>query len=139
MNTNDFSKCKVGDKLWGFGYGEVTVVENTQYAGNLRVETVTGETLTYLKIQPAERQMLYFSNPNIIAPPEPKRLPDYKPGEWIAVWDNYGDEPKIKRFWKMSEKLLRDKPLIFTIDRQRFANYCTIGELPEVLAKWGEK
>lgn len=138
MNTNDFTKCRFGEKLWAFGHGEVTVCENTQYTGDLIVKNTTGERLTYLKIQPVERQMLYFSNPNIIAPPEPVRLPGYKDGEWVAVWDDDFHGPCIRQFKSFSENRRINTDDRFSTSCT-WGNHCAIAELPEVLAKWGEK
>jgi hypothetical protein len=71
--------------------------------------------------------------PHIIAPPEPVRLPDYKPGEWIAVWDDGDRSPVLSEFCGFSSAR------IHTQFGASWSNHCSLSELPEVLAKWGER
>ncbi len=144
MNTNDFSKCKVGDKLWSIQLGECVVESTTSTSitgypimvgANGRICAYTIHAKFYNE---DSQQSLFFSNPNIIAPPEPVRLPDYKPGEWVAVWD-YGDSgPCIRQFNSFSEnRRINTTDIFFT--SCTWGNHCSLSELPEVLAKWGEK
>jgi hypothetical protein len=109
-NTNDFSKCKVGDKLWCIQLGECVVIciypnekqlvcassEDSSHTADFQMDGKTARS--------HKRQSLFFSNPNIQAPPEPVRLPDYKPGEWIAVWDYGHSGPFIRRFRSFAEE-----------------------------------
>lgn len=137
MNTNDFSKCKVGDKLWDHVRGcECTVYRNEINEDAILVES-RGSGYWFRKLQNPIRQSLFFAKPEIIAPPEPIRLPDYKPGEWIAVWDDCDNGPCIRQFRSFSENRR-----INTCDRFftscAWGNHCSLSELPEVLAKLGE-
>jgi hypothetical protein len=142
-NTNDFSKCKVGDKLWCIQLGDCAVIEikNTSFDYRLKLRNSNGREETYTfegrRDLADVQQSIFFSNPNIIAPPEPIRLPDYKPGEWIAVWDYGHSGPFIRRFRSFAEEAV-----VLTIDSCSsisWDNHCALSELPEVLAKWGEK
>lgn len=136
MNTNDFSKCRVGDKLWSIQLGDCIVSELT--LSEICVISDNGIYEYYYfdgKFSSADKyQSLFFSNPNIIAPPEPPRLPDYKPGQWIAVWGC--SLPKIQKFVKFSnEECMTENNRGAWI---KWDNHCTLEELPEVLARWGE-
>lgn len=141
MNTNDFSKCKIGDKLWSIQLGDCKIVHrdlpNQTYPisveGNSRGCMYTKDGKFELT---DKHQSLFFSNPNIIAPPEPPRMPDYKPGQWIAVWDKL--PPNIRKFLRFVNG---NSAICETHTRHEifWPNHCTIEELPEVLAKWGEK
>ena len=103
-NTNDFSKCKVGDKLWCIQLGECTVDEISDHLvtvysnGALSSFFLNGFALAH-----DVHQSLFFAAPHIIAPPEPVRLPDYTPGEWIVVWDDSDNGPCIRQFKSYSE------------------------------------
>ena len=140
-NTNDFSKCKVGDKLWSIQLGdcEILSVTNTELQYPILVCGESRRRCTYTRAgmfyQDDINQSLFFSNPNIIAPPEPPRLPDYKEGQWIAVWGC--SLPKIQKFVKFSnEECMTENDHGAWI---KWENHCTLEELPEVLAKWGER
>lgn len=142
MNTNDFSKCRVGDKLWSIQLGDCIVSELT--LSEICVISDNGIYEYYYfdgKFSSADKyQSLFFSNPNIIAPPEPPRLPDYKPGQWIAVWNDMEfDCPIAQRFSYFSITGMcyatnNKEPL-----GRGWMSHCTLEELPEVLAKWGER
>lgn len=132
MNTNDFSKCKVGDKRWHLMYGEVFVLSNRPECEAITLN-VNGSIRNTQKVQNPETQELFFSKPQIIAPPEPIRLPDYKDGEWIAVWDDDSSLPILSRFLKFIRGGVR------TYSNTSWQHSCRLAELPEVLAKWGEK
>ena len=139
MNTNDFSKCRVGDKLWSIQLGDCTVTSNQDTSYPIEIKNSSGFALIYTQFGKYNHsdmhQSLFFSNPNIIAPPEPPRLPDYKPGQWIAVWDTL--LPSIRKFIHFESG---NKAICETQTRHKifWPNYCTLEELPEVLAKWGE-
>lgn len=139
-NSNDFSKCKVGDKLWFYPLDcEVTVTTNNhpeyidvidtvRRGGQYRVVKTTG-------IMPRGHiQVLYFGKPQVIAPPEPPRLPDYKPGQWIAVWDTGNYKPTISKFrgFAVNGRVTTEGALFWD-------HHCSLEELPAVLEKWGEK
>ncbi len=134
MNTNDFSKCKVGDKLWDHVHGCECIVERNDEADRemLLVES-NGNGYWFKKIQNPIKQKLFFSKPEIIAPPEPIRLPDYKKGEWIAVWDGGDSRPVLLRFYGFFGERVQAQ------HGTSWSNHCSLSELPEVLAKWGEK
>ena len=136
MNTNDFSKCKVGDKLWHLMYGEVFVLSNRPECVAI-ILNVNGSIRNTQKVQNPETQELFFSTPQIIAPPEPIRLPDYKQGQWIAVWADGDTRPNLLQFIKFLDGELYGNLSGYTA--VRWKNHCTLSELPEVLAKWGEK
>ena len=137
MNTNDFSKCRVGDKLWCIQIGDCEVSKLTH-----RKIFVVSDDRSHAcfffdgKFEFMDKfQSLYFSNPNIIAPPESPRLPDYKPGQWIAVWGC--SLPKIQKFVKFSnEECMTENDHGAWI---KWDNHCPLEKLPEVLAKWGER
>lgn len=137
MNTNDFSKCRVGDKLWSIQLGDcvVSAIYPSGQPYPIKVanenRVIKGYTFKGLYELNDYHQSLFFSNPNIIAPPEPPSLPDYKPGQWIAVWEEVG-YVSIRRFLRFEgREVISDTATIWP-------NYCTLEELPEVLAKWGE-
>jgi hypothetical protein len=133
MNTNDFSKCDVGTKLWDHVRGCEGTVERNEINENEILVKSNGNGYWFKKIQNPIKQKLFFGKPEIIAPPEPIRLPDYKPGEWIAVWD-YGDRrPVLSEFCGFSGAR------VHTQFGASWDNHCSLAELPEVLAKWGEK
>lgn len=133
-NTNDFSKCKIGDKLWSIQFGECVVkgifpnqiIVMSEYDFGCWSYQLNG-----CFNRKDKQQSLFFSNPNIIAPPEPPRLPDYKPGQWIAVWDV--GLPSLRKFVTFDSGRCIAEP------GSSWQNHCTLEELPEVLAKWGEK
>lgn len=137
MNTNDFSKSKAGDKLWDHVRGcECTVYRNEINEDAILVES-RGNGYWFKKLQNPIRQTLFFSKPEIIAPPEPFRLTDYKPGEWIAVWDYGHSGPFIRKFGSFAEEAV-----VLTIDSRSsisWERHCSLSELPGVLAKWEEK
>ena len=134
MNTNDFSKCKVGDKLWCIQLGECTVDEMSDHL--VRVYS-NGAFITFFLNGFASahdvHQSLFFAEPHIIAPPEPVRLPDYKDGEWIAVWDDDSSLPILSRFLKFIRGGVR------TYSNTSWQHSCRLAELSDVMAKWGEK
>lgn len=143
MNTNDFSKCKVGDKLWCIQLCDCVVISIYPDEKQLVCASIEGSPHTAVfrmdgKAARHKYQSLFFSNPNIIAPPEPVRLPDYKPGEWIAVWCDCDIGPWIRKF-----KSFPEDGGVHTIykksDVSLWDHHCSVEELPEVLAKWGEK
>ena len=144
MNTNDFSKCRVGDKLWCAYFWQHLDVEH-----NCIVTEVTWNSVKVQHIDSAwdiiyrhdqstvKFPTLFFSRPQFIAPPEPPRLPDYKPGQWIAVWDAL--PPAIRQFKSFDN---HGRPFAEGIKGEMghyWKNHCTLEELPEVLAKWGEQ
>lgn len=73
-NTNDFSKCKVGQELWSIEVGDCKFEKITNegifVSNNDNVIFQYNFNGTYLNW--AKNQSLYFSNPNIIAPEKPK-------------------------------------------------------------------
>ena len=141
-NTNDFSKRKIGDKLWSIQLGDCVVSAIFQSGQPYPIKVanengvIKGYTFKGLYEINDYHQSLFFSNPNIIAPPEPVRFPDYKPGQWIAVWEQ--GCPIVRKFARFDGSIilctLPDKS-----DAVAWSNHCTLEELPEVLAKWGEK
>ena len=135
-NTNDFSKCLVGDKLWSIQLGDCFVISLIPIRVRNSNEEIAAYSKSGLYYCTDKHQSLFFSNPNIIAPPEPPRLPDYKPGQWIAVWEQ--GCPIVRKFARFDGSIilctLPDKS-----DAVAWSNHCTLEELPEVLAKWGEK
>lgn len=80
-NTNDFSKAKVGDKLWSIQLGECVVCEiNHAYPRRLfpvlcKNSIRTAEKYTNLGLHGITDtfQSLFWSKPEIIAPEMPKR------------------------------------------------------------------
>lgn len=138
MNTNDFSKCKVGEVLWDHARGsECTVERNNEDEPHILVGS-NGTGWWFSKIQQPERQLLFFSKPQIIAPPEPIRLPDYKEGEWIVVWEHDYSRPDLVHFHSFLDGKLYGILPTWRISAS-YANHCSLADLPEVLAKWGEK
>lgn len=137
-NTNDFSKCKVGDKLWDHVRGCEGTVDRNEINENEILVKSNGNGYWFKKVQNPIKQSLFFAKPEIIAPPEPVRLPDYKPGEWIAVWCDCDIGPWIRKF-----KSFPEDGGVHTIykksDVSLWDHHCSVEELPEVLAKWGEK
>jgi len=138
MNTNDFSKCDVGTKLWDHVRGCEGTVDRNEINENEIIVKSNGNGYWFRKLQDPIKQTLFFSKPEIIAPPEPPRLPDYSDGEWVAVWDNCSHGPCIRQF-----KSFLENRRVNTTDRFSnsctWDNHCALAELPEVLAKWGEK
>ena len=133
MNTNDFSKCKVGVKLWDHVRGcECTVDRNEINEDEIIVKS-NGNGYWFKKVQNPIKQSLFFAKPEIIAPPEPIRLPDYKDGEWIAVWDDDSSLPILSRFLKFIRGGVR------TYSNTSWQHSCRLAELSDVMAKWGEK
>lgn len=86
MNTNDFSKCKVGEKLWSLQLSECVVVEIDEDDDSVRCENTEGARRYYSfdgkYFHEDNFQSLFFSKPEIIAPAkkEPLRL------ECECVW-----------------------------------------------------
>jgi hypothetical protein len=138
MNTNDFSKCDVGTKLWDHVRGCEGTVERNEINENEILVKSNGNGYWFKKLQNPIKQKLFFGKPEIIAPPEPVRLPDYKKGEWIAVWDYGYSGPFIRQF-KSYSKNGRVNTTDGIYSGFTWDNHCAIAELPEVLAKWGEK
>jgi hypothetical protein len=133
MNTNDFSKCKVGDKLWDHVRGCEGTVDRNEINENEILVKSNGNGYWFRKLQDPIKQTLFFSKPEIIAPPEPIRLPDYKDGEWIAVWDDDSSLPILSRFLKFIRGGVR------TYSNTSWQHSCRLAELSDVMAKWGEK
>jgi hypothetical protein len=84
-NTNDFSGCKPGEKLWsGDRWGYVTV--DKILGGIIYVKDSAGvRVAAYSCIQPKDEQRLFFSRPKMEAPEEPIRLPNLYPGALVKV------------------------------------------------------
>ena len=133
MNTNDFSKCKVGDKLWDHVRGCEGTVDRNEINENEILVKSNGNGYWFKKVQNPIKQSLFFAKPEIIAPPEPIRLPDYKDGEWIAVWDDDSSLPILSRFLKFIRGGVR------TYSNTSWQHSCRLAELSDVMAKWGEK
>lgn len=144
MNTNDFSKSRVGDKLWSIysNYGhdletncKIVSISDSKIGVVLHSE---GPDVVLHNINQANRfQTLFFSRPQFIAPPEPPRLPDYKEGQWIAVWESY-PIPCIRKFVRFIDNgVICYNPR--SEDEAAWKDHCALEELPEVLAKWGER
>lgn len=94
-NTNNFSNCQPGDKLWYQPTTEyVFVVEVNIKAESIKVKTINNDFANFKLIQDPKDQVLYFDKPTIIAPPEPIRpiLPDVEPGTILWV-RNDNDHP----------------------------------------------
>ena len=144
MNTNDFSECRVGRKLWSiyskYGLDLETNCKIVSIRRDSKIGVVLdseGTDVVLHDINQANRfQTLFFSRPQFIAPPEPPRLPDYKPGQWIAVWEQ--GFPIVRKFVRFDGGIILCS-LLNTADAIPWSNHCTLEELPEVLAKWGEK
>lgn len=137
MNTNDFSKCKVGTKLWDHVRGCEGTVDRNEINENEIIVKSNGNGYWFKKRQNPIKQKLFFGKPEIIAPPEPVCLPDYKQGQWIAVWADGDTRPNLLQFIKFLDGELYGNLSGYTA--VRWKNHCTLSELPEVLAKWGEK
>lgn len=70
----DFSKCKVGDKLWSIQLGDCEVVEVT--FNKIAVDTYNWyeeyDLCGFISMgEQQHHQSLFFSNPNIVAPEHP--------------------------------------------------------------------
>src|SRR5574343_827613 len=147
-NTNDFSKCKIGDTLWSIysKYG-LDLETNCKIVSILRDSKIgvvlhsEGPDVVLHDINQADRfQALFFSRPQIIAPPEPPCLPDYKPGQIIAVWGDDCEVPYLRKFKEFQEGKIR----VYSegsLHNTEFGwpNHCTLEELPAVLAKMEEQ
>lgn len=96
-NTCDFSNVKVGDKLWSIQLGDCVVylIYATSASYPIHVKNELGQSAVYSKFGKEDNddayQSLYFSNPMIVAPEEPVRLPDLKVDDKVIVWDNDGE------------------------------------------------
>lgn len=147
-NFNNFRNSRVGDNLYLATIGDVVVVGVNQEEDTLTVSGTTNsekEPIVPVQVTAAVRvdggnfrrgspQVLFFSKPNVIATPEPVRVPDYKNGQLIAVWNDF--LPSIRRFSKFGKD---GRVRTYGSDRSDWSwdNYCSIEELPEVLEKWG--
>ena len=94
MSANDFSDVKVGDKLWSVRLGECEVVEIDPCCGytGILCRNLGGYTEEYYPngnyFSDDAVPSLYWSRPEIIAPPRPKR----KVTKTVEAWANvYGD------------------------------------------------
>lgn len=141
-NTNDFSKCKIGDKLWSM-YAAIDLQSEHNCAVDeihencIKVRQLIGSRIIIHFFKECQnKQTLFFSRPQIIAPPEPPRLPDYKPGQWIAVWDD-GLSIVLRKFARFNKDIVLCN-LLNDIGVISWQHHCTLEQLPEVLAKWGE-
>lgn len=141
-NTNDFSKCRVGDKLWSM-YAAIDLQSEHNCAvyeiheNCIKVKQLLGSGIIIHFFKECQNeQTLFFSRPQFIAPPEPQRLPDYKPGQWIAVWEQ--GLPTVRKFSRFDGSMILCT-LPNRSDAVAWSNHCTIEELPEVLAKLGEQ
>ena len=148
-NTNDFSKCRVGDKLWCAYFWQhwdfehnCIVTEVTQ--NSVKVQHINSAwDIIYRHDQSTVKvPTLFFSRPQFIAPPEPPRLPDYKEGQWIAVFDGHAIPHNIGVFtfhgWHFDAPVIKNGSGGGAVTHSKRAHHCTLEELPEVLAKWGE-
>lgn len=114
-NTNDFRKCKVGDKLWSIQLGECEVT-NIQCGILELTNNIKNSSEYYLDGKESGRdfiQSLYFSNPNIIAPEKPKEkilfdLEKALSGEYDLVTR---DGREVQE-WKWFEKADQDEDCI---------------------------
>ena len=130
---NDSSTPQVGDKLWDHVRGCEGTVDRNEINENEILVKSNGNGYWFRKLQDPIKQTLFFSKPEIIAPPEPIRLPDYKDGEWIAVWDDDSSLPILSRFLKFIRGGVR------TYSNTSWQHSCRLAELSDVMAKWGEK
>lgn len=88
-NTSGFSSVKVGDKLWSAAYGECEV---TDKGPSTLVVVPTCDTMRRISIvffndgttHGTAPQSLFWSRPEIIAPPKPKR----KVMKTVEAWAN---------------------------------------------------
>lgn len=141
-NTNDFSKCKVGEKLWCLQLGECTVNEMSDHL--IKVSSKDDFCSFFLNGVASAHdkyQSLFFSNPNIIAPPEPKQLPEIPVGTLLLVWDEWMDQKKFGRFieWNRKKVIARVGIAISTWDNWELApETIRIRELEAELAKLKE-
>lgn len=89
-NTSDFSGVKVGDKLWSVQLGECEVSE-TSRAGIYRIFcksklSEASYTASGLYSEEAAVQSLFWSRPEIIAPPKPRRKVTKTMEAWANVY-----------------------------------------------------
>jgi len=97
MSTT-FENAQVGDKAWSIQLGDCTITAiNSPDSGVYSIQAVserTGRSSSYTiagrfsKID--SHHSLFWSNPNIIAPEEPKRLPKLKRDDLCIVGDGSG-------------------------------------------------
>jgi len=113
-NTNDFTHSQIGDKLWAIGFGWVTVSRNSLENPEVEVTTADRVRLFCSKIQPKEKQTLFFGEPLIVAPSAPppakKPRPHIPPGALLTVWDDGESRHLVRRFAGWSE---RDRVLCY--------------------------
>lgn len=76
MNDQDFSKAKVGDRVWLYSIGDYAYIQDINNSGLL----VYGHWYDLKGHNRAGVQMLFWGPPEIIAPPPPKRMVK----KWIA-------------------------------------------------------
>ena len=93
-DASDFSGVTVGDKLWSMQLGECTVIDVITFQRGYRIQTriecrsALGD-MPYnhdgvQQLAPDVTQSLFWSRPEIIAPPRPKR----KVVKTVEAWAN---------------------------------------------------
>lgn len=92
MNTT-FENAKVGDKVWSIRNGDC-IISSIDYKSTYPIDTLTenGEehsfTLAGKYGSSDQLRSLFWSNPNIIAPEEPTRLPTLMVDTKLVVWSD---------------------------------------------------
>lgn len=122
-NTNDFSKARVGDKLWSIPLGDCEVfkiLENKTYPISVVNRDGAQESYDYLgkRITEDSNQSLFWSNPNIIAPEKPARMKEVKMNGYIDmryVDDNIKFYPSVDSTPPMDTKWLDKATLTYQI------------------------
>ena len=86
--SDDFSTVRPGDKLWSLRYGEVVVTEKHHYKVQCRVAP-NHWVLWWFDGRHYDTDVtpdLYWSKPEIIAPPQPKRMVNKQFVGWVNVY-----------------------------------------------------
>lgn len=93
-NTSDFSGVKVGDKLWSVQLGECEVANVDNKDCTFKCEDTNNnlnmwyrrDGTSYDITGPSAHQQLFWSRPDIIAPPRPKRKVVKTVEAWINIY-----------------------------------------------------
>ena len=92
--TDDFSSARPGDKLWSLRFGPVRVLsagnEGVTCSGEYTPIRIWGTTgfLSRDERAPDAVPDLYWSRPEIIAPPKPKRMVEKTWTFWVNLYPN---------------------------------------------------
>lgn len=131
-NTNDFSKCKVGQKLWSIQLGECEVISPM----NQTIECINneGEKRVYWHSGSFHRKdyhtSLFWSKPEIITPEKPKeKIPFDLEKALSGDYDLVTRDGREVQEWKWFEKANKDDCPIVCVSNNRVSLHCIDGKI----------